>query len=80
MPEGAKRADFNGLQEWDGQTPTRNKLMSLEDRQKPEGVPSVTIYGRSYAFVVGDFGSYLKTRLQTIGVDKISLSSLKIHA
>jgi hypothetical protein len=34
--------------------------MTLEDKQKPEGVASVTINGRSYAFVVGDFGSYLK--------------------
>ena len=58
-PEGAKRTEF-GLWEWDGQGPTPNKLMSLEDREKPEGVTSVTVNGRSYAFVVGDFGSYLK--------------------
>ncbi|HEX2488431.1 MAG TPA: DUF3616 domain-containing protein, partial [Blastocatellia bacterium] len=58
-PEGTKRADFN-LWEWDGQSPTPNKLITLEDKQKPEGVTSVTINGRSYAFVVGDFGSYLK--------------------
>jgi hypothetical protein len=58
-PEGTKRADFN-LWEWDGQSPTPNKLVTLEDKQKPEGVTSVTINGRSYAFVVGDFGSYLK--------------------
>lgn len=58
-PEGAKRTEF-GLWEWDGQSPTPIKLLTLEDREKPEGVTSVTINGRSYAFVVGDFGSYLK--------------------
>ncbi|HEY8461545.1 MAG TPA: DUF3616 domain-containing protein, partial [Blastocatellia bacterium] len=58
-PEGAKRADF-GLWEWDGQSPTPVRLMTLEDREKPEGVTSVTINGRSYAFIVGDFGSHLK--------------------
>jgi hypothetical protein len=34
--------------------------MTLDEKMKPEGVTSVTINGRSYAFVVGDSGSYLK--------------------
>jgi len=57
--EGGQRTEF-GLWEWDGQRPTPIKLMTLEDEQKPEGVTSVTINGRSYAFVVGDAGKHLK--------------------
>jgi Protein of unknown function (DUF3616) len=59
VPEGSQRKDF-GLWEWDGQSPTPIKLMTLEDKQKPEGVTSVTINNRSYAFLVGDAGSHLK--------------------
>jgi hypothetical protein len=59
VPEGSPRTDF-GLWEWDGQSPTPIKLMTLEDKQKPEGVTSVTINNRSYAFLVGDAGSHLK--------------------
>jgi pSer/pThr/pTyr-binding forkhead associated (FHA) protein len=58
-PEGTQRTEF-GLWEWDGKSPTPSKLMTLEDVEKPEGVTSVTINGRSYAFVVGDAGKYLK--------------------
>ncbi|HKQ75763.1 MAG TPA: DUF3616 domain-containing protein, partial [Blastocatellia bacterium] len=59
-PETAPRTDF-GLWEWDGQLNSKpTKLMILEEKMKPEGVTSVTINGRSYAFVVGDSGSYLK--------------------
>jgi hypothetical protein len=58
-PEGAQRTEF-GLWEWDGQGPTPSKVMALEDEEKPEGVTSVTINGRSYAFVVGDAGRYVK--------------------
>jgi len=57
--EGGQRTDF-GLWEWDGQSPTPIKLATLEDEQKPEGVTSVTINGRSYVFVVGDAGKYIK--------------------
>jgi len=57
--EGGQRTEF-GLWEWDGQSPTPIKLMTLEDEQKPEGVTSVTINGRSYIFVVGDAGKYIK--------------------
>jgi pSer/pThr/pTyr-binding forkhead associated (FHA) protein len=57
--EGGQRTDF-GLWEWDGQSPTPIKLMTLEDEQKPEGVTSVMINGRSYIFVVGDAGRHIK--------------------
>jgi len=59
-PETSPKTDF-GLWEWNGQPDAKpTKLMTLEDKMKPEGVTSVTINGRSYAFVVGDSGSYLK--------------------
>jgi len=59
-PETSPKTDF-GLWEWNGQPDAKpTKLMTLEDKMKPEGVTSVTINGRSYAFVVGDAGSYLK--------------------
>jgi pSer/pThr/pTyr-binding forkhead associated (FHA) protein/uncharacterized protein YjiK len=59
-PETAPRTEF-GLWEWNGQPGgTIHKLMTLEDKMKPEGITSVTINGRSYAFVVGDAGSYLR--------------------
>jgi pSer/pThr/pTyr-binding forkhead associated (FHA) protein len=57
--EGGQRTDF-GLWEWDGQSPTPIKLMTLEDDEKPEGVTSVTINGRSYVFVVGDAGRHIR--------------------
>jgi hypothetical protein len=57
--EGGQRTDF-GLWEWDGKSTTPLKIMTLEDKQKPEGVASVTINGRNFAFVVGDAGSYIK--------------------
>jgi pSer/pThr/pTyr-binding forkhead associated (FHA) protein len=59
VQEGAPRTEF-GLWEWDGQSPTPIKLMTLEDEEKPEGVTSVTINGHSYAFIVGDAGKHLK--------------------
>jgi pSer/pThr/pTyr-binding forkhead associated (FHA) protein len=59
VQEGAQRTEF-GLWEWDGQSPTPIKLMTLEDEEKPEGVTSVTINGHSYAFIVGDAGKHLK--------------------
>jgi pSer/pThr/pTyr-binding forkhead associated (FHA) protein len=57
--EGGQRTDF-GLWEWDGQSPTPVKLMTLEDDEKPEGVTSVTVNGRSYVFVVGDSGRHIR--------------------
>jgi pSer/pThr/pTyr-binding forkhead associated (FHA) protein len=59
-PETSPKTDF-GLWEWTGQPDAKPvKLMMLEDKMKPEGVTSVTINGRSYVFVVGDAGSYLR--------------------
>jgi pSer/pThr/pTyr-binding forkhead associated (FHA) protein len=59
-PETAKKTDF-GLWDWNGQPDAKPaRLMTLEADMKPEGVTSVTINGRSYAFVVGDAGSYLR--------------------
>jgi len=59
-PETAEKTEF-GLWEWNGQPdaePTR--LMDLDMKMKPEGITSVTINGNSFAFLVGDAGSYLK--------------------
>ncbi len=59
-PETSPKTDF-GLWEWNGQPDAKpTRLMTLEDKMKPEGVTSVTINGRSFAFVVGDAGSYLR--------------------
>lgn len=59
-PETAQKTDF-GLWEWNGQPDAKPvRVMTLEDKMKPEGITSVTINGRSYIFVVGDAGSYLK--------------------
>jgi pSer/pThr/pTyr-binding forkhead associated (FHA) protein len=59
-PETSPKTDF-GLWEWDGQQDAKpTKLMMLEDKMKPEGVTSVTINGRSFVFVVGDAGGYLR--------------------
>jgi pSer/pThr/pTyr-binding forkhead associated (FHA) protein len=59
-PETAPKTDF-GLWEWGGQLDSKPvKIMTLESKMKPEGITSVTINNRSYAFVVGDAGSYLR--------------------
>ncbi len=59
-PETSPKNDF-GLWEWSGQPDAKPaKIMSLEDKMKPEGITSVTVGARSYVFVVGDAGSYLK--------------------
>jgi len=59
-PETSPKTDF-GLWEWTGQPDAKPvKLMMLEDKMKPEGITSVTINGRSYVFVVGDAGGYLR--------------------
>ena len=60
-PENAPKTEF-GLWEWNGQQDGKPpvKLLTLDDAQKPEGISSVTINGRSFAFVVGDAGSYLR--------------------
>ncbi|MCG3160706.1 MAG: hypothetical protein JMDDDDMK_01775 [Acidobacteria bacterium] len=59
-PETSPKTDF-GLWEWNGQPDAKPvRMMTLEDKMKPEGITSVTINGRSYIFVVGDAGSYLR--------------------
>jgi pSer/pThr/pTyr-binding forkhead associated (FHA) protein len=59
-PETSPKADF-GLWEWSGQQDAKPvKLMTLDDKMKPEGITSVTINGRSFVFVVGDAGGYLR--------------------
>jgi pSer/pThr/pTyr-binding forkhead associated (FHA) protein len=60
-PENEPKTEF-GLWEWSGQQEGKPpaKLLALDDAQKPEGISSVTINGHSFAFVVGDAGSYLK--------------------
>lgn len=59
-PETAPKTDF-GLWEWNGQPNAKPvKMMTLDDKMKPEGITSVTINNRSFAFVVGDAGSYLR--------------------
>ena len=59
-PETSPKTDFI-LWEWNGQADSKPvKLLSLEDKMKPEGISNVTINGRSFLFVAGDGGSYLK--------------------
>ncbi len=59
-PETSPKTDF-GLWEWNGQNDSRpTKIMVLDAEKKPEGVSAVTINGRSYLFITGDSGSYLK--------------------
>jgi hypothetical protein len=58
-PETLPRTEF-GLWVWNGQPEYRPvRLMTLEDRMKPEGITSVTINRRGFVFVTGDAGSYL---------------------
>jgi hypothetical protein len=59
-PETAPKTDFI-LWEWNG-NPDSNpvKLLTLDEKWKPEGLTSTTINGRSFLFIVGDAGSYLK--------------------
>ncbi len=59
-PEGVPKTDFV-LWEWNGHPDSKpSKLMMLDDKMKPEGLTGATINGRSFVFVVGDAGSYLK--------------------
>lgn len=59
-PENAPKTKF-GLWEWTGQSDARpTKLLTLGDAMKPEGITTATINGRSFVFLVGDGGGYLK--------------------
>jgi pSer/pThr/pTyr-binding forkhead associated (FHA) protein len=63
-PENARKTDFI-LWEWNGQPGTNPvRLMPLDEKAKPEGITVTTINGRSFVFVVGDAGSYLKLNYQ----------------
>ncbi len=63
-PEDVRKTDFV-LWEWSGQ-PDANpvRLMTLEEKAKPEGLTVPTINGRSFVFIVGDAGGYLKLNYQ----------------
>jgi pSer/pThr/pTyr-binding forkhead associated (FHA) protein len=63
-PENVPKTDF-ALWEWNGQ-PGSNpvRLMALDEKAKPEGLTVTTINGRSFVFVVGDAGGYLKLDYQ----------------
>jgi pSer/pThr/pTyr-binding forkhead associated (FHA) protein len=58
-PENLRKTDF-ALWEWSGQ-PGANpvRLMTLDEKAKPEGLAVATINSRSFVFVVGDAGGYL---------------------
>jgi pSer/pThr/pTyr-binding forkhead associated (FHA) protein len=63
-PENVRKTDF-ALWKWNGE-PSANpvKLMALDEKAKPEGLDVATINGRSFIFVVGDAGGYLKLDYQ----------------
>lgn len=59
-PETVPKTDFI-LWEWNGRPDSKPvKLLTLDDKKKPEGLTSVSINGQSFVFMVGDAGSYLK--------------------
>lgn len=45
---------------WSGQGADPIKLMDLDKDRKPDGITNVTINGRSFAFIVGGSGRYLR--------------------
>ncbi|MCI0662020.1 MAG: DUF3616 domain-containing protein, partial [Acidobacteria bacterium] len=63
-PENVQKTDFV-LWEWNGQPDSKPlRLMTLDDKVKPEGLTSLTINNQSFIFVVSDAGSYLKINYQ----------------
>jgi pSer/pThr/pTyr-binding forkhead associated (FHA) protein len=59
-PETSPKTDFV-LWEWSGQPDSKpTKLLTLDDKMKPEGIASARIAGQPYVFVAGDAGSYLR--------------------
>jgi pSer/pThr/pTyr-binding forkhead associated (FHA) protein len=63
-PEHQKKSEFM-LWEWTGRSGVNPaKLMTLDERRKPEGLTDATIDGRSFIFVVADAGGYLKLNYQ----------------
>jgi pSer/pThr/pTyr-binding forkhead associated (FHA) protein len=62
--ENQKKSEFT-LWEWTGRSGVNPvKLMTLDEKRKPEGLTDATIDGRSFIFVVADGGGYLKLNYQ----------------
>lgn len=59
-PETAPRSEFV-LWLWNGRPDSKPvKIMSLEDKMKPEGITSFSVDGKDIILIVGDAGSYLR--------------------
>jgi pSer/pThr/pTyr-binding forkhead associated (FHA) protein len=59
-PEHGEKTDFV-LWSWSGEGDSKPvKLLTLDQRMKPEGITGVNGNGRSFALLVGDVGNYLK--------------------
>jgi hypothetical protein len=59
-PEHGEKTEF-GLWSWSGDADAKPvKLMTLDQRMKPEGITGVNGNGRIFALLVGDVGNYLK--------------------
>ncbi|MGH9838245.1 MAG: DUF3616 domain-containing protein [Blastocatellia bacterium] len=59
MPETEQKTDF-GVWEWSGADTNATRLMTLDEKMKPEGLTSFKLNDRSFVFIVGDAGSYVK--------------------
>ena len=58
-PETQPKSDF-ALWEWNGTDASPTRLLTLDEDRKPEGITSVKLNDRSFVFIAGDAGSYLK--------------------
>ncbi len=59
MPETEQKTDF-GVWEWSGVDTNATRLMTFDEKMKPEGITSFKLNDRTFVFIVGDAGSYLK--------------------
>jgi pSer/pThr/pTyr-binding forkhead associated (FHA) protein len=59
MPETEQKTDF-GVWEWNGLDTNATRLMTLDEKMKPEGITSFKFNDLNFVFIVGDAGSYLK--------------------
>jgi pSer/pThr/pTyr-binding forkhead associated (FHA) protein len=59
MPETEQKTDF-GVWEWSGYDTNATRLMTLDEKWKPEGITSFKLNDQAYVFIVGDAGGYLK--------------------
>ena len=59
MPETEQKTDF-GVWEWSGVDTNATRLMTLDEKMKPEGISSFKLNDSVFVFIVGDAGSYLK--------------------